>query len=125
MVKVICHKAASPPQMDGSVVFARWHQRALPWGHTGATWRIRLNLCFLRPTQVHNTNGKSIGSAILHSSRQRVVGRARACPSPNNCPFWAPSNTCFLGPIRVDNPNGISIGSAIFAQLTASRHCEE
>ena len=26
VVKVIWHKAASPPQMDGSVVFARWRQ---------------------------------------------------------------------------------------------------
>jgi len=32
-------------------------------GHIGATWQIPLNLCFLRPTRVHNLNGKSIGSA--------------------------------------------------------------
>jgi len=32
---------------------------------TGATWRIPLNLCILRPTRVHNPNGKSIGSAAL------------------------------------------------------------
>jgi len=31
----------------------RWRQRVLPWGHIGATWRIRLNLCILRPTRVH------------------------------------------------------------------------
>ena len=31
----------------------------------GATWRIRLNLCILQPTGVHNPNGKSIGSAVL------------------------------------------------------------
>ena len=35
------------------------------WEHIGATWQIRLNLCFLRPTPVHNPNGKSIGSAVL------------------------------------------------------------
>jgi len=28
-------------------------------------WQIRLKLCFLRPTQVHNPNGKSVGSAVL------------------------------------------------------------
>jgi len=28
VVKVILHKAASPPHMDGSVVFARWRQCA-------------------------------------------------------------------------------------------------
>jgi len=30
----------------------------------GDTWQIRLTLCFLRPTPVHNPNGKSIASAI-------------------------------------------------------------
>jgi len=29
-----------------------------------ATWWIRLNSCFLRPTRVHNPNVKSIGSAV-------------------------------------------------------------
>ena len=28
VVKIVCHKVASPPHLDGSVVFARWHQRA-------------------------------------------------------------------------------------------------
>jgi len=32
VVKVIWHKAVSPPQTDGSVVFARWHQCALHGG---------------------------------------------------------------------------------------------
>jgi len=27
-------------------------------GHIGATWRIRLNLCIVQPTPVHNENGK-------------------------------------------------------------------
>jgi len=39
MVKVIWHKAASPPHMDGSIVFARWRQYAPP-----------SNTCFLGPT---------------------------------------------------------------------------
>jgi len=34
-------------------------------GQTGATWLIRLNLCILRPTRVHNPNGISIGSAVF------------------------------------------------------------
>jgi len=33
------------------------------------------------PIRVHTPNGISIGSAILHSSRQNVV-HARACPFP-------------------------------------------
>ena len=65
VVKVIRHKTASPPQTGGSVVFVRRHQCALPCGHIGSIWRTRLNLCFLRPTRVHNTNDKSIGSAVL------------------------------------------------------------
>jgi len=36
-----------------------------PIGHSGATWRIRLNLCFLRLIQVHIPNGKSIGIVVL------------------------------------------------------------
>jgi len=36
----------------------------------------------------HNPNGLLVGSAIfLHSSRQIVGGRARACPFPKHCPF--------------------------------------
>jgi len=58
-------KAASPQQTDGSVVFARWRQCALPCPYTGATWQIRSNLCFLSPTRVHNPNSKSIGSAVF------------------------------------------------------------
>jgi len=69
-VRVIWHKAASLLQTDGSVVFARLRQCALPWRHIGTTWQIRLNLCFLRPTWVHNPNGKLIGSAIFVPSRR-------------------------------------------------------
>jgi len=65
VVKIIWYKTALQSQMDGSVVFARWRQRALSSGHIGATWQIWLNLCFLRPTRVHNPNSKSIGSAIF------------------------------------------------------------
>jgi len=32
--------------------------------HIGVLWLIGLNLFFLRPTQVHNPNGKSISSAV-------------------------------------------------------------
>jgi len=64
VVKVIWHKTASPPQTDDSVVFARWRQCIHMGGYIGATWRIWLNLCFLRPTRVHNPNCKSIGSAV-------------------------------------------------------------
>jgi len=47
------------------MLFNRWRQKVLPQGHIGATWRIRLNLCILRPTRVHNRNGKWIGLAVF------------------------------------------------------------
>jgi len=61
VVKVIWHKTASPLQ---KIVFSRCRNCALPSGHIGATWRMRLNLCFLWPSGVRNPNGKSIGSAV-------------------------------------------------------------
>jgi len=70
--KVIWHKNALPPQTDGSIVFARWHQCAFPCSHIGTTWWTRLNLRFLRPTRVHSPNGKSIGfgrSCTAHSRK--------------------------------------------------------
>ena len=63
-VRVIWHKTASPPQTDGSVVFARWRQCAHMGGNIGATWWIWFNSCFLWPTRVHNPNGKSISLAV-------------------------------------------------------------
>jgi len=50
VVKLIWRKATSPPQTGSSTVFAMWRQCALPWGHIGPTWQIRLNFCFVRPT---------------------------------------------------------------------------
>jgi len=73
VVKVIWHKTASPPQTHGSIVFARWRQCAHRGGHIGATWRIRLNLCFLQHTWVHSPNGKRSVQLFLHSSRQKVL----------------------------------------------------
>jgi len=42
VVKVIWHEAASLQQTDGSIIFPRWRQWSVPWGHIGATWRIPL-----------------------------------------------------------------------------------
>ena len=123
MVKLLWHKAASPQQRTSSIVFARWRQCALPWGHLGATRRIRLNLCFLGPTQVHNLNCKSIGSAVF---AQLMVESPYILAWTPLFPIialpmgiWTPSNLWFLGPVRTDNTNSITIGSAVFAQMTA------
>jgi len=112
MVKVICHKAASLLQAPGGRFI-------------GTTWRIRLNLCLLRPTRVYNPNGKSTGSAgpFVHSSRHKVSILYNGPHFSQKLPFlmgiWTPCNTCFLEPTRVRNPNGIWIGSAVFS--TAAR----
>jgi len=109
---------ASPPQTDGSIVFARWRQCFLPWRHIGATWRIRLNACFLGlSVSTTQTINRSV-EPFLHMSRQKVpVLYAQNCPFPWG--IWTPSNTWFLWPIWAHHPNGTSIGSSLFAQMIA------
>jgi len=88
--------------------------------HTGATWPIRLNMCFLGPTQTQTTN-QSV-QPLLHSSRQKVPYFTMGVPFPQNCPFplgdLDPIKFAIPGPAVAHKPNGISIGSAVFAQLT-------
>jgi len=126
VVKVIRQKTALPPQTDGSIVFARWRECALPYEHTGATWRIQLNSCFIRPTRIHNPNGNSISSAVfaqLTAQCRRVHWRhlANTIEIVHIGAKWRIRlNLCFLQSTQVHNPNGNSIGSAIFAQLTAN-----
>jgi len=91
--------------MDGSMLFDRWQQRVLPWGHIGATWQIRLNLCILRPTRVHNPNGKWIGSAVFHSVLHKVHILYNGRPYPPELPLPMedvdlPCNTWCFGPMR-------------------------
>jgi len=62
--------------MEGSIVLARWRQCALPCGHTGATCRIWLNLCFLQPTRVTT---QTANRSVLHSSRQ-ILNNGRLFP---------------------------------------------
>ena len=115
MVKIIWHKTASPPQTDGSIVLARWRQCAFPCGHIGATWPIRLNLCFLRLTRVHNLNGKSIGSAVLAQLTAESPYTYSSCTkiAPSDGVSGPRCNTKFPGPTRVLNPKRISIGSVV------------
>ena len=87
MVKVIWHKAASPQQTNGSIVFARCHQCALPWGHIGATWRIRLNLCFLWPTSPQLKQQIDRFSRFCTAHGRKSLYFATGAPFPQNCPF--------------------------------------
>jgi len=87
-------------------------------------WQIRLNLCILQPTVVHNRNGKWIGSAVLYSLRHKMPILYNGLPYPPEVPFptgdlHLPCNTRCFGPMRAHNRNGTSIGSAVFAQMTA------
>ena len=115
-------EGSTPGIYDGStssIIFARW--RHTHWRHLANTI---LNLCFLRPTRVHNPNGKSIGSAVstqLTAESPYTLQWATLSPkiAPSHGGIWTPSKSWFLGPIRGHNPNGISIGSAVFAGLTS------
>ena len=97
-------------------------------GHIGATWRIWLNLCFLRPTQVHKPNSKSIGSvtfAQLMAECRRVHWRHVAntiVHVHNGTTLRIQMNVCFFRPTQLHNPNGKSISSAVSAQLTTKSH---
>jgi len=118
-IKVIWHNTASPPQMDGSIVFVRWRQCAHMGGHIGATWQIRLNLYFLQHTQVDSPNGKSIGSAVsaqLTAESPYTLQWATFSPKivPAHGGFGPPSISWFLEPDLTHNPNCITISSAVF-----------
>ena len=71
-----------------------------------------MNLCSLRPTPVHNANGKSIGLPFC-TAHGRVSSGRLAPPGEYDL------NLCILRPARVHNQKGKSIASAVFAQLTA------
>jgi len=111
-----------PPQTDGSVVFARCRQYAFPCGNIGCTWRIWLNLCFLRPTRVHNPNSKPTGSAVSAQLTANVPILYNGRPFPQNCPFsWGSGPHLIrdsLGSFGDHNPNGMMIDSVVFAHVT-------
>jgi len=111
-----------------SSVVGRHLVNAIEFGHIGATWQIWLNLCFLRPTRVHNSSSKLISSAIfaLLTAECRQAARAHwhhlvnTIALVHNGATWRiGSNLWFLWPTQIHNPNGKSIGSAVFAPVTA------
>jgi len=123
VVRVIWHKTALLPQTDGLIVSARWCLYALPFGHTGATWRIRLNLCF-SPRKSTTHMAKRSVQPLLYSSRQcrqvhwrHLANTTEIVHSGATWQIWL--NRCILQPTGVHYPNGKSIGSAVSAQFTA------
>ena len=117
VVKVLRHKATSPPKTDGTIVFTRWYVPSMRahWHHLVNTTELVLPLAhpspqpklqiyrFSRFCRAHGGVTLGMPSPLKIASSHRVSG-----PS---------SNTRFLGPIQVHNPNGISIGSAVSAGL--------
>jgi len=72
------HQATSLPQMDEWILLVVW-----------------LNLCFLRPTWVHNSNSKSIGSAVF----------AQLMAESPYTLQWAPLPAKLLIPMGVSGPH--------------------
>ena len=107
------------------MLFDRWRQRVPPGERIGATWRIRLNLCILRFTRVHNRNGKSIISAVFAHRTTECLYTLQwsACfplkIAPSHAGIWTSCNTWFIGPNRVRRANGNVIVSAVFSGLTS------
>jgi len=71
------------------------------------------NTCILGPTRVHNTNGISIGSAVLHSSRQSVATLYNGPTLPLQklpTPMGLPANTRFIWPTLASDETRSSAG---------------
>jgi len=77
VVKVIWHKVASPPLMDGSIVFAR----LCPCTRPSNTW-------FHGPTRLSISNVISIGSAVFAQlMAESPYGLQWDAPPPQSCSF--------------------------------------
>ena len=88
------HKAASPPQMDGSIVFANLPSRKSTLAPPSEQdWTS----ASFRSTQVHNANSKSINSAVFAQlTAERPYILEWATPSPSKLPLPIEDGT--IGP---------------------------
>jgi len=87
------------------MLFDRWRQRVLSQWHTGSTWRIRLNLCILRPSRLHNRNGKWIGLTVFAQLTAESAYTLQWAPlstriAPSHGDLDLPCNTHAFGPCR-------------------------
>ena len=98
-----CHKAASPPQTDGSIAFATLRQCALLWGHNGATWRMLCNRTCdsFRPSEsITQTANRSV-QPFFHSSQQvssGIPGMSFPLIIAPSHGMWVPLIHASLGP---------------------------
>ena len=110
VLKVIRQQAALLPHVDGSMVFARWHQCAPHPIHAS-----------LGPPKSKSQMASRSIQPFWHISRQGVdilYNRPPSYPlknAPSHGESGPPTNTWFLGTTRVLSPNWISISSAVFA----------
>ena len=90
VVKVIRHKATSPPQTDGSVVLARWRQCALSFVSFG-------------PAESTSQTANRSVQPCLHSSRQNVPILYNGRPFPKKIAIRPQSASlvrkCLFAPI--------------------------
>jgi len=56
-------------------------------GYIGVTWRIRLKLCFLRPTQDHSLMANRSVQPFCAQLRAESPYTLQWAPFPQNCPF--------------------------------------
>jgi len=110
VVKVIKCKAASPPHMDGWMMFTRWHAN------------VHLHLihaCFGPPESTSQTASQSVQPLFAHLMAESPYTLQWTAPfffkiGPLHGGSGPPSNTWFLEPTQVHNTNGILISSAVF-----------
>jgi len=117
---VIWHKATSPQQTDVESYSPR--APMCKWGHIGATWLIRLNLCFLRSTvSTIQTANRWVQPFCIAHGRKTLYFTVGVLSSkfPTHVASGPPHDSLGSSVVRVHNPNGISIGLAVFAQMTA------
>jgi len=107
--------------MDGSVVFARLRQCALP-----------RNTCFLGPTGVQNPNGISIGSAVFvelttvtatdrptdYATRSVTIGRI---PIRIRSTAMRPNNVAFLSSCKVGTPEAKRLTAVVTVDCCKQR----
>jgi len=117
VVRVIWHKTASPPQMDGSIVIARWCQWALPCAH----WRHLSNVIELVVLSPHQSPQPKwqidcIHFCTTHSRKSLYFTMGNPALSPKIALSHLSHDS--LGQSEHTIQNGITIGSVAFAQVT-------
>ena len=84
--------------MDGSIVFARWRQCVLPWGHIWRHLANTIELVLPQPTRLHKQDSKLIGWAIFPQLTEECCRLSGTMASPGECDWYL--NLCILWPME-------------------------